>query len=179
MVGLGCIRRQGRAGEDRAEKEPGAEIAADEVCVLALPTEAGLLGERLFHQRGSVDEDFHIRAGECGDLAGELFEAGLDEVVRVPPPRVYGDVADLALDEGVEGVVVRTVIHRDDEGRAGLRPHRGRRAAAGERVFQPAHLAMAPLGDKVRKAGAGLPGLVGAGDASRIKTERASGGFHC
>ena len=38
-IGLGRVRRQRHPGDDRAEEQPGAEFAADEIGVLALPAE--------------------------------------------------------------------------------------------------------------------------------------------
>ena len=49
------------AGEDHAEKHPAAMLAADEVRVLALPADAGRLGERLLHDRRRIDE--HLQLG--------------------------------------------------------------------------------------------------------------------
>ena len=60
MVLLRLVGREIRRGQDRADEEPGAELARDEIGVLALPAEPCLLGERLFHQRGGVDEDLHL-----------------------------------------------------------------------------------------------------------------------
>ena len=60
MVGLGRVGGSSGVGEDRAEEEPGAEVAADEVGVLALPAEPGGLGERLLHHRRGVDEHLHV-----------------------------------------------------------------------------------------------------------------------
>ncbi len=41
MVTLGVVNFEFSRGEQAAEKEPGAEVAADEIGVLALPAEAG------------------------------------------------------------------------------------------------------------------------------------------
>ena len=54
------VGRQLERGEDRAQEQPGAELARHEVGVLALPAEAGLLGERLLHHGGGVDEHLHV-----------------------------------------------------------------------------------------------------------------------
>ena len=60
MVRLRRVGRELRRREDRAEEEPRAEFAADEVGVLALPAEPGRLGERLLHHRRGVDEHLHV-----------------------------------------------------------------------------------------------------------------------
>ncbi len=62
MVDLGGVARQVGGGEDRAEKQPGAEFARDEVGVLALPAQSGRLRQRLFHHRGGVDEHLDLGA---------------------------------------------------------------------------------------------------------------------
>src|SRR5208283_5850922 len=56
MIRLPRVRLQVEIGEDRAEKEPGAEVARDEIAVLALPAEACGFGERLFHDGRRIDE---------------------------------------------------------------------------------------------------------------------------
>src|SRR5882724_13417870 len=55
MIGLGLVARQVERGVDRAEKQPGAEPARDQVGVLALPAEAGGLRQRLFHYGRGID----------------------------------------------------------------------------------------------------------------------------
>ena len=57
------IGREVGGGEDRAEKQPGAMLAADQIGVLALPAEAGGFCQRLFHHRRGVDEDLDVAAG--------------------------------------------------------------------------------------------------------------------
>jgi hypothetical protein len=56
MVDLGCIGRQVERGEDRAEKQPRAELARDQVGMLALPAEVSRLRQRLFHHGGGIDK---------------------------------------------------------------------------------------------------------------------------
>ncbi len=60
--GVGRVGRELERGVDLAQEEPGAVAAGDQVGVLALPAEAGGLGERLFHDRGGIDEDFDVAA---------------------------------------------------------------------------------------------------------------------
>ena len=64
MIGLGRVGLDRGGGEDRAEKQPRAEVAGDEIGVLALPAEPGLGRERLLHHRRRVDEDLHLAVGE-------------------------------------------------------------------------------------------------------------------
>ncbi len=65
VIDVGVVARQVERGEDRAEKQPRAELARHEVGVLALPAEAGGLRQRLFHHGGGVDEHFHVVAGRA------------------------------------------------------------------------------------------------------------------
>ena len=53
MVALGRIGRQVEVGQDLAQEQPGAELAAHEVGVLALPAQARLLC-RGFSSTGAV-----------------------------------------------------------------------------------------------------------------------------
>src|SRR6185312_11821846 len=69
MVGLDGVGRELEREEYLAEEKPGAEFLRDEVGVLALPADAGALGERLFHDRRGVDEHFQLARPGLGDPA--------------------------------------------------------------------------------------------------------------
>jgi hypothetical protein len=60
MVGVGLVGGSSARREDRAEEQPRAEFAGDEIGVLALPAEAGGGGQRLLHHRRGVDEHLHL-----------------------------------------------------------------------------------------------------------------------
>ena len=62
MIGFGSVGLQLQRREHRAQKQPGAEIAAHQIGVLALPAQPGGMRQRLFHHRRGVDEHFHIAA---------------------------------------------------------------------------------------------------------------------
>ena len=79
--------------------------ARDEVGVLALPAEAGALGERLFHHRRGVDEDLDAGGEAGGDEAGEVFELALEHVVIVAAAGIDGDAAAIGPGEDGERVV--------------------------------------------------------------------------
>ena len=66
-------------------------MPADQIGVLALPAKTGGGGERLFHDRGGVDEDFHLGARQPLQPSGDGFQAALDELVIVAVLRVDGD----------------------------------------------------------------------------------------
>ena len=83
LSGSGAVSRQFERREDRAEKQPGAELARDQIGVLALPSKSGMGGKRLLHDRGSVDEYFHVSAGVGGKPAREVLEFRFDELVIV------------------------------------------------------------------------------------------------
>ena len=99
MVDLGGVGLQRHVGQDRTQEQPGAVHARDEVGVLALPAEAGGLGERLFRDRGGIDEDLYAdRASPAlfagvDQPAGEGLERLLDGVVVVCPLRVDRDAS--------------------------------------------------------------------------------------
>ena len=80
MIALGLVGRQVEIGEDRAEEQPRAEFAADEIGVLALPAEARRRGERLLHHRRGVDEhlDFdRLRRAAATSQAASVFSLPL------------------------------------------------------------------------------------------------------
>ena len=83
MVVLRLVGRQVDIGEDRAEEQPGAERATDQIGVLALPADAGGRGERLFHQRRGIDEHLDVGAGPRRKAGGDLLQLALDQVVIV------------------------------------------------------------------------------------------------
>ena len=60
MVAFGASGVERQAQIDLAEEQPGAELARHEVGVLALPAEAGLLGQRLLHDRRGVDKHLQL-----------------------------------------------------------------------------------------------------------------------
>ena len=62
MIAVRLVARQFGRGVDRAEKQPGAEFARDEVGVLALPAQSRRLRQRLFHHGRGIDEHFHFFA---------------------------------------------------------------------------------------------------------------------
>ncbi len=94
MVGLRLVGRQVEIGEDRAEKQPRAEIAADQIGVLALPAEARRRGERLLHHRRRIDEHLDLgpsRARRRDEPGGERLQPALDDVMIVAVARIDRD----------------------------------------------------------------------------------------
>ena len=98
MIDLGGIGGKLEVDEDRAEKQPRAELAADEIGVLALPAEPRRGGERLLHHGRGVDEHFYVSARLArmsDDEGGERFQPALDDVVIVAMARIDRDRANL------------------------------------------------------------------------------------
>jgi len=62
MIGIGRVARQIERGENRAEKQPGAELARHEVGMLALPAQSRRLREGFFHDRRGIDEHLDLAA---------------------------------------------------------------------------------------------------------------------
>src|SRR6185437_4977308 len=118
------VRRQVEGEIDLAEKEPGAELARDEVGVLALPAEPGRFGERLFHDRRGVDENLELTRPARIDPARELLQALLDEVVIVAMARIDRDRAALALAKRSQRIVLGGVIEAEHDDAPRLGPQR-------------------------------------------------------
>src|SRR3546814_14509032 len=78
---------------DRAQEEPTAMLAADEVGVLALPAQSRRLGQRLLHHRRRVDEHLEVAVTLGDDAAGARLQRLLYGVVIVPAPCVDRDAA--------------------------------------------------------------------------------------
>ncbi len=82
--------------EDRAEKEPRAVLARDEIGVLSLPAETGLLGERLLHDCRRVDEDLDVAAAIFHEPARDRFQPRFDNLVIILAASIDGNRAAVA-----------------------------------------------------------------------------------
>ena len=87
----GRVRLQLEAGQDHAEEQPAAMLAADEIGMLALPADAGRLGERLFHHRRGVDEHLELGRRLLDDEARQRLQRLLDRLVIVAALRIDRD----------------------------------------------------------------------------------------
>ena len=58
-------------------------MARNQVCVFALPAQAGACGEWFFHHRGGINEDFHIAAGIGREPARQFLQPRFDQFVVV------------------------------------------------------------------------------------------------
>ena len=142
MVGFGRVRRQRHGREERAEEEPGAELAADEIGVLALPAEPGRLGQRLLHHRRGVDEDLERLAGRPVQPAPQRLQPLLENVVIVVPLRVDGDRAVRALTEDRARVGVRSVVDAQHDHGPHAVPERARVGPLVVARLHPSHVAV-------------------------------------
>ena len=93
MILLGRSGIELQRGEDLAQEEPGAELAGDEIGMLALPADPRRLGQRLLHHRGGIDEDLHPAVEVLRHPARQRLETLLDGVVVVAVAGIDGDLA--------------------------------------------------------------------------------------
>ena len=173
MIGFCCIRDQHRVSQHHAQEEPGAEFAADQVRMLALPAQTGLGRQRLFHQRRGIDEDFHLGARLRHEGAGKLLQPRFQQVVIVPPPRIDRDIAETAFGQHLHRVEARPVVQGDNDGRFRAGPHGRRRLSAFKRRRHPVHLAVTAFCHERLEPLTRRPGLVRTRDAHAVKPDRA------
>ncbi len=154
----------------RAEKQPRAEFAADQIGVLALPAEAGGFGQRLFHHRRGVDEHLDVGAAARGELAGDFLQPALDDVVVVAVVRIDRDRAAIRSAENVERIVIRPVVHARARRSSALpatrrcgSPRRGRG------LSEPLHRAVQPFGHELREPCGRQRNGIGRGDGDQIE----------
>ena len=83
MINLGRIHRQIKRCENRTDKKPVAQVAADQIGMFALPAQPSGLPKRLFWYGRSIDKDFHLAA----TLAIARVASLLAQVVRGVPFR--------------------------------------------------------------------------------------------
>ena len=168
------VRRIGRefeGGEDGAEEEPGAEVAADEVRVLALPAESRRGGERLLHHRRGIDEDLHAGVEFRHHPARERLEAFLDQVMIVAIAGIDRDRAARGPRERGEGVFRGAVVHPQHDDRAHLGPERARVAPPVRFRREPVHVALPAEGEKAPETQPRRLHGIGRGDARGIEAE--------
>ena len=97
MIAVGFVGRQLGRGEHRAEKQPRAEFARDQIGVLALPAESRRLRQRLLHHGRSIDEHFRFLACRRREPSRQHLEALFDHVVIIVALRIGRDCAARAL----------------------------------------------------------------------------------
>ena len=81
-------------GQDLRNEIPGPDALLDQVCVLAHPADAGLLGQRFFEHRAGVHIDFGLAVVESlMDFFLELFEPWSQNIVIIVVERVKRNIA--------------------------------------------------------------------------------------
>ena len=177
MVGLGRIRLQIGGGVDRAEQQPVAVAARQQHGVLALPAEAGGGGQRLLHHRGGVAEHLHPYVALGREVATELLQPTLHDLVIVAPLGISRDRTAILPREQVERIGLGPVIRREHDDAAHPRPQGFGRRALICTVLHPAHGAVRavaePCGEAIRQS----RHRIGARDANVRKTEVAGAGL--
>ncbi len=160
-------------GEDRAEKQPGAEFARDEIGVLALPAQPGRLRQRLFHHGGGIDEYLDLGARGRGQPSRQRLQPLLDQVVIIVALRIDRDRAARALLEDRQRIFVRSVIDAEHDHRAHIRPQHARIGAAFRIGGEPVHVAMRAGIEKGAEMFRGIRDRIGIGDADAVEAEGA------
>ncbi len=171
VFGFGRVGLDLGSGQDDTQEQPVAVVAAEQVCVFALPAEAGALGERLFHQGGGVDEDLDLGRQASGDLAGECLQTALDDFVIVVASGIDGDVAGGAVGHLGQGVSVGAVVHAEHDGGPGVSPHGRGVGTAFEGGLHPAHVAVTSSLDKMSELLSGSPWLGRRGEPAHSEPE--------
>ncbi len=97
VIARPIVRGQINRGEYRAEKQPGAEFSRNQIGVLALPTETGGFGERLFHDGRGIDKNLDIAARSFDQPASKTLQPRLDDIVIVVAARIDRNSASRAL----------------------------------------------------------------------------------
>ena len=175
MVFFGRVRLELEVGEDRSEKEPRAELARDEVGVLALPADPGALCERLLHQGRRVDE--HLDVGRFGfgrsdEMRRERFQLALDDVVVVAIAGVDRNRAAGLSRERRQRILLRAVVEAEDDKAFRPRHERPRVDAPLKGLRHPAHLAVRALGEPGGEPLAHLRRRIGGGHPAGVEAER-------
>ncbi len=145
MIALRRVRLECQRREHRSQKQPGAEFAADQICVLALPTHARRLGQRLFQDRRGVDEDLHLRREFGGDETRQPFQFFLEHVVIIGALGIGGNRAESFFRQHRERIAIGGVIRSEHDNAFGLRPQCLRIGAALCVARHPLHRAVTAL----------------------------------
>ena len=173
MIGVGGIARQIERCKNRTEKQPGAELARDEVGVLALPAQSRRLRQRLFHHGRGVDEHFYLAARGCNQPSRKRLQPLLDQVVIIVALRIDRDRAARAPLQNRQRVFVGPVIDPQHDDRAHGRPQQARVGAAFRLRGEPVHIAMGAGIEEVAEISSGVRKHIGIGDADAIESQRA------
>jgi len=110
------VRRSFQCGEDRADEEPGSQLARDQIGVLTLPAKARGFGQRLLHHRRGVDEDLHLAAEAMHQLLRQPLQPPLEHVVVVAVAGVDREIAHRRPRQIGQRIAGLAVALGDDDG---------------------------------------------------------------
>ncbi len=150
VIRLRLVNRQFQRRENRAEKQPRAEFARNQIGMLALPAKPRRRRrrrERLFHDGRGVDEHLDFGAGLGDEPAAELLQFALDEFVIVVAARIHRNRAALARFEQCKRIFVRPVIHAEHDHAFRFGPQHLRVGASVFRSREPFHVAVRAVRD--------------------------------
>ena len=176
---IGCQRG---GGVDRAQKEPVAQIPAEQVRMLALPADPRRLGQRFFHHRRGIDEHLHRISALLDQPARQAFERRFHDIVIIPAAGIDRNAAmgrRIGVGGGVIGgqIVARRIAHRQHDDRLHLGPERGRLRTLVGAALHPDHVAMPPIGQPALQPLAGFRRQRGRGHAASGKAFRSGAGL--
>ncbi len=147
----GASRRQLQRREDRAQKEPVPQIAAQQVRVLALPAQTRRLRERLLHHRRGIDEDLDLAARRLDQPSPQTLQPPLDQIVVILPLRIDTDRPPVALIQHRQRIGVGRIDLGQHDDRPRLWPKRCGTAPPFGPLGHPAHLPVMTLGKPGRQ----------------------------
>ena len=107
--------------------------------MFALPADAGLCGQRFFHHRRRIDEDFDIAAGSGGKAPGDAFQPALDQIMVIAILGIDGYCGLVPVAQNFERIAVGTIVHPEHQDRLHLRPKHPRITAPLSGLRQPVH----------------------------------------
>jgi hypothetical protein len=79
-------------------------------------------GERLFHHRRGIDEDFDLRAKPAGNELGEMLELAFDNIMIIAVARIDRNIAPIGKRECGQRIIWRGIAETQRDHAARLRP---------------------------------------------------------
>ena len=165
MTDLGRILGQVQRGENRAQKEPTAQIARQKIGVLALPAQARRLPQGLFHNGGCIDKNLDLAPGLIQQPAPQPLQPPLHQIMVILALRINTHHPAVALGQPGHRIAFRRVGLGQHDDRPRLRPERPRIAAPILTFGHPAHLPLSPFRQKLAQPRGCLRHRIGCTDA--------------
>ena len=167
----GRIGLELEAGQDHAEEQPAAMVAADEIGVLALPADPRRLGERLFHHRRGVDEHLQLRWRGIDDEPGERLQRLLDRLVIIAALGIGRDPSELGMLGKRKRIGRRRIAHSQGDRRPRLGPQRARADSMVRALLHPAHRPVMPGFEPATEIAPRRVRRIGAREAARSEAD--------